>query len=318
MIEPVRSHGLSTLVMGAAIGYNVSAVRPFISSLRKSGYRGDIALIVDRPLLNSTDAVLADVILIPAKSWGFGYGARLRKSTLGRRLILAPWQLVCWLLFRALRMLPFPVPFKQALLQEFARWFYHPQLSRFLHYQSYLRHHSYDRVVLADVRDVLFQSDPFNELPAKGLAVGIEAAHSTLGSQAWNALWLRTAYGTAVLEQIGDRPVSCSGVTCGDQAAISHYLERMVREFLALGFVATFQAGDQGVHNYLLWTGRLGAFQQLHSLRSPIATLHDTDAAHLQFDRQGRLLNEDGSVVSVIHQYDRLPGLSERLMTVLL
>lgn len=303
----------STLVIGAAIGYDLNAVRPFISSLRKSGYRGDIALIVDHLLFDSTDPLLADVTRIPASSWGFGYGARLRKSTLWRQLILAPWQLCCWLLFRVLRMLPGPARFKSELMHGFARWFYHPQLSRFLHYHSFLRRHPYDRVLLADVRDVLFQADPFSELPVQGLAVSIEAAHSTLASQPWNALWLRTAYGAAVLEKIGKCPVSCSGVTYGDRAAIARYLDLMVREFFSLGWVATFQAGDQGMHNYLLWTGNLGAFQQLHSLRSPIATLHDTDATHLQFDSRGRLLNGDGSAVSVIHQYDRIPGLTERL-----
>lgn len=314
MNESNHDQSGKTLVLGAAIGYGAEDVRPFLSSLRNSGYRGDIALIADLRFMDARHPLLANVILVPATRWAFGIGSRLRKTRAGQLFVLNPWQWVCWLLLKMMDLLPINAGQRKRYRLAWAEWFYHPQLSRFFHYQRFIRLHDYQRVLLSDVRDVIFQADPFQHLPQKGLGVGMEAIHYTLSSQSWNATWVRTAYGDKALKQIGMNPVSCSGVTYGDRAAITHYVDLMVDEILGLGFHAVCQAGDQGMHNFLLWTGELGQVTRLVSLGSAVATLHDIDAHSLTFNTDGKLLNSDGSIVSIVHMYDRLPGVSERLL----
>lgn len=309
-----QSTANETLVLGAAIGYNIEHVRPFLVSLRKSGYRGDIALIVDKRVMDAQHPLLSDVILVPATRWAFGIGHHFRKSRLGQLLVMNPWQGLCWLWLRFLDLLPIPPDKRKKYQQAWAQWSFHPQLSRFFHYQRFLKQTNYQRVLLADVRDVIFQTDPFQHLPTAGLGVSMESSRYTLATQSWNALWVRTAYGVGELDRIGANLVSCSGVTYGDRAAIEHYVDLMVEEILPLGFRAVCQAGDQGMHNHLLWTNQLGSVSYLRSLDSAVATLHDNKAADLEFDASGRLLNQDGSLVSIVHQYDRLPDVADRLL----
>jgi hypothetical protein len=271
-------------------------------------------LFVDEQVMDGKHSLLADVILVPARRWAFGIGARLRRTRAGQLFVLNPWQWTCWILLRFLGLLPMPPVSRKRYQLAWAQWFFHPQLSRFFHYQRFLNSRPYARVLLTDVRDVIFQADPFQHLPESGLGVSLEAAHYTIATQSWNALWVRTAYGAQVLDRIGMNPVSCSGVTYGDNVAIGHYVDLMVDEILALGFGAVCQAGDQGMHNFLLWTGRLGQVSHLNSLNSAVATLHDTDIETLKFDEKGKLLNCDGSVVSIVHQYDRLSEIAPGLL----
>lgn len=306
------------LVIGAAIGYGIDEVFPFLSSLKRTGYQGDIALIVDDRLLKVSHPILTNVILIPAPRWALGIGAKLSRNRFGQWLLLAPWQWVNWLELRRLRRRPSQIPaHREQQARFFARGFLHPQLARFFYYHEFLSDRPYARVMLTDIRDVIFQADPFSRLSMEGLAVSMESLHYTIATQSWNALWMRTAYGSKVMKQIGQNPVSCSGVTFGERDSIRRYLELMTEEILALGFRAVMQVGsDQGVHNFLLWTGKLAPVRHLHSLQSPVATLNEADILDLRFDDSGRLLNQDCSPVAVIHQYDRPRGLAQRLSTV--
>jgi hypothetical protein len=164
------------------------------------------------------------------------------------------------------------------------------------------------------VRDVVFQRDPFLDLPRHGLAVSIETDAYTVASEPHNAMWVERVYGSGMLARIGDERVSCVGVTYGDGPAMSDYLRRFNRELMGLAPAAAGVAGaDTAIHNVLLRTGRLGEPCLLEPLQSPVATLNGIPEASVRLSRDGRLLNADGTQPSVLHQYDRLPGLRDSL-----
>lgn len=303
-----------TLVLGAGIGYDAAQLAPFVRSLRASGYRGDVTLIVAAGQLDALRAapVLAGVSLVPSANW-----ARCKTPITDRRqwrrLPWLPLQALGWAGLRVLRALGAT----DDRVDQIARRFYHPQMSRYFVYRDVLRRQRYRRVLLCDVRDVLFQSDPFATLPAQGLAVSMESSGYTLAEEIWNASWVRRAYGAPALARIGAHPVSCSGVTYGDYDSMLHYLDLMVAELRALPWRAVLDAGDQGMHNWLLWTGRLGDATRLENFSSAVATLNEVGSEHLRFDAMGRLLNRDGSIIGIVHQYDRLPKLAPRLFAAL-
>ena len=67
------------------------------------------------------------------------------------------------------------------------------------------------RVLLADVRDVVFQRDPFDFDPGGSVCCFEEEASIPLRSSPINAGWVRQAFGQAVLDEIGDDPPCCVG-----------------------------------------------------------------------------------------------------------
>jgi hypothetical protein len=90
-----------------------------------------------------------------------------------------------------------------------------PHVTRYFHYGHYLATHpGFSSVLLTDVRDVVFQGDGFRSVD-RGLFVGMENPNLTIASEIYNRGWIRDAYGDAMLERLGDRQVSCSGVTLG-------------------------------------------------------------------------------------------------------
>jgi hypothetical protein len=307
-----------TLVMGAAIGFNESQIAPFLISLRKAGYQGDVALLVDPACVRqfSASPIFSGVRLIKAAQW-IPYRFDLIKK---RPHLMKHWrrfQSVLWVLMRAVQKLPLPTALKQGLRMRIGNLVFPPSEARYFRYYRFLLSHEYTRVLITDVRDVLFQQDPFLQLPIKGLAVSMEDRRLLLADETHNSNWVRLAYGQKMLDGIGHNRISCSGVSYGDISSMRRYLQLMCEEMLGLSRYAIntgIGGTDQGIHNTLLWTGRLGDCTFLETLEGPVATLCGVPESQLQMNEDGRLLNRDGSVISVVHQYDRFPSLSAALL----
>ena len=299
-----------TLVMGAAVGYTRDRIAPFLVSLRRSGYRGDVLLLVDRTLAaQSDDPLFSDVQLLAVPQW---LATRLKLFGRSRRARLLPFyralNAVAWIGARGgIRAGLLPVRLAGLLLP--------PTESRFLFFHDFLRRRSYRRLLLTDTRDVLFQRDPFAQLDCDGLLVSFEAPALRLSDEPHNERWIRLAFGERGLAAVGSRRIACSGVTAGNGTAMARYLTAMTTALLRMPLRAVGESGvDQGIHNYLLWTGALGEVRSLEPLASAVATLGAMADADLHFDAAGRLLNRDGSIPAVVHQYDRIPRAIDTLL----
>jgi hypothetical protein len=311
-----KSSAADHVVLGAAIGLRREQVMPFVISLRRTGYSGDIVLYVDRSLARQMReaSTLYHLTLVPALQW-LPFRRRLWQHKRFMRWLWSPFQTMLW----SISMTPRLVPADHLLLRSrLSLLMYPPMDTRFIRFQRFLRTTTYTHVLLSDVRDVLFQTDPFTDLPDAGLAVSVETPRYTIATEKHNAMWLRRVYGDGLLAQIGDRRVSCVGVTLGERERIVDYLRQFCGELLALSPSAIGVGGaDTAIHNMLLWTGRLGEVQLLEPTASIVATLNAIDPVDIRLDEAGRLLNRDGSQVSVIHQYDRQPQLRESLPRIL-
>lgn len=304
-----------TIVMGSATGLAAAQVLPFLRSLRNCGYEGDVVLFVDRRLASQLrDASGAlDISLVPVRTLLPFNFARLKQH----RLAWPAWTVVqsaIWALIRLLGLFPLAGPCSRAQ-RGLAEVVCTPMDARFIRFLSFLATRNYNRVLLADVRDVLFQSDPFDQLPVEPLAVSIESRAYTIATEPHNRAWISDAYGARIVDEVGENSPSCVGVTYGGREAMASYLEQVAAELLSLSARVVRRGGaDTAVHNYLLWTGRLGAVRLLETLGSPVATLNGIPEEELHLDSSGRLTNSDGSVPSVVHQYDRQPKIAEDLL----
>lgn len=184
---------------------------------------------------------------------------------------------------------------------------------RYFLYLDFLRGSAgrFGRVLLTDVRDVVFQRDPFAFPWPDGLNLTLEDRRMTVGQCPHMTRWVEGHLGPVALRAISGNPISCSGTTVGDNDSILRYLEELTA--LLLPFTpGKFMAGyDQGVHNHLLHSGRLEPVTR-HDNAGPILTLGYKREEPVM-DGNGDVLNEAGEPAVIVHQYDRMAGLFRRM-----
>jgi len=182
-------------------------------------------------------------------------------------------------------------------------------ISRFEYYLNCLENNFLDveNIMVTDVRDVVFQSNPF----ANNLAHDIEffAEPELIGNCKHNGVWYKTVYGDIALDKVKDQYVVCVGTTIGTRSAVMEYFKKIIDEIDRLAAIdKSFWAADTVVHNYLVYDNQFSNFGINHNGEGLVSTMHHS--TKLIFNRTGQLLNNDGTVVPVIHQYDRCGPMS--------
>lgn len=279
--------------MGLATRMPQDQLRPFFLSLEKAGYRGDVCLFVkdlDRAALDFLRA--RRVNLVPFRE------AYLRPKW-ARYADLAAWFLK-------------PAQ-RRRFAEQAALTFLHPLSSRFVCFRSYLSicGSAYDHVMLADIRDVYFQRDPFAFAIPDGLSVFVEDAGKTIASCPSNSEWLRLGFGRRAVHELGDKNISCCGTVIGTTVAMDDYLARMEQVLYATKSRETI---DQAAHNWVIHRRPPPALLCFDNESGPVLTMHHLAAEKIRFDESGQVINRAGEVVNTLHQYDRHPELARKLL----
>lgn len=184
-------------------------------------------------------------------------------------------------------------------------------------------YHSHSWLMLLDARDAYFQTNPFVDVPRSstdhsddGLLYffGENTNQTRLGKSPKNRKWLERAYSQGVLDYLWDKPTICSGSTMGEQIAIEAYLRAMVNEWDETHILQ--KGADQGFHNYLYYSNKLANVKEIRSITvfdqgkgiiNNLGALRDLKLANLGlYNYKDRVVyNWDGSLSSVVHQWDR-------------
>jgi hypothetical protein len=301
------------LIIGTAKGYQWKQIEAFAHSFVAARIPAEVVLFVDRDQAAASREKLtaAGITAVPLPR------LLTERSPLLKRILhsfhAAP--LHRWLANRLGRG-PSAEP---AAILRWLHWyveFLHIACARYLHYYALLAGCTAGRpVLLTDVRDVLFQADPFPYAPSDGLLCSLETQRYTLLTQDTNRRWLDFAFGRPAWEPFANASVSCSGTTLGSLSAVRDYAACMSTTIIRLLPKIVGQDGlDQGIHNYVLYSGMVPHVRFAENLSGPFATLHGEDPALFGRDPQGRLLNSDGRPVPVLHQIDRHPALQRELV----
>eukprot|EP00667_Euglena_gracilis_P018735 EG_transcript_19965 len=137
------------------------------------------------------------------------------------------------------------------------KWAAFPLASqRYAVYLQYLRSERgrrYEKVLLTDSRDVLFQGDPF--LTLTGNATLLFAEDKRFSQSTLNRHWLSGCYPHDKVLRIVKEFIVCSGVTMGPRQPILAYLQAMAAELLRLRARVRCQSigMDQPVHNWVAY-----------------------------------------------------------------
>jgi hypothetical protein len=287
------------LILGAVEGMSWQALRPFVLSLRRTGFDGDLVLFaagLDRGTRGSLASADVQVRTL-----------RRAHVSLGRRTI-EPYDPVFHrlhahypaLIRRASKLFPDP----NAAARRMAAFVSVRDTRRFLAYLDYLSSSdvSYGNVMLTDVRDVFFQADPFGFDLGDGLNCFLEDSAETLGTQPHNRKWLQAALGRDVAQEMSGKPIVCAGVTIGPAELVLSYLEVMADFLLRLPHQAV--GLDQAVHNYVLHKGLVPGARLVPNGAGIVSTLGIVPEPRLN-----ALLG-----AAVLHQYDRHPAVTASLL----
>jgi hypothetical protein len=167
------------------------------------------------------------------------------------------------------------------------------------------------RILTTDVRDVIFQADPFTFPWPDGINCVLEDRRTTLGGCEHNARWIRGHQGEEALSRVADHTVSCSGTTVADHEGMVRYLAAMTERLLPFTPAPRMAGYDQGVHNVLVHTAALPDLT-LHDTHGPVLTLAAT-RGEPDMDDDGGVRNARGTRPVMVHQYDRKPALFARI-----
>lgn len=314
---PAVSDARRNLVLGLAWQLQMEDLELFSQSLRRVAPNADVVLLVkDASLAAQQLAADQRIQLLPLTNCYYGLcksaSQRVRKESLKRIRNYLGIKLVNFLMAAAypLVRLGYTRAECRELRREIGKLTIHTYSSRFLQYRDFLGNQSgrYDLVMLTDVRDVFFQTDPFARIPRDRLCLFQEEGPHTLGSQPRNRRWVEATFGKKTLRQIADNRIICAGITIGGFANVLGYLEAMEPELLARSPV---YIPDQAIHNVMAYTG---ALQHLNPLivkngDGPVLTVGMMAESQFVWDNSGRLVDAAGIPYSTIHQYDRHPVL---------
>jgi hypothetical protein len=163
----------------------------------------------------------------------------------------------------------------------------------------------YENVLLTDVRDVYFQDDPFSFEIGNSLYCALEGPGSMIRNCKFNGPWMLFAYGEAMLEELGDKRISCAGTTWGKVDVVLDYLVKMLREIEKTPDAKI--TIDQALHNYMIYKGVLKDVSFLKNEGGVILTMsYEKD---YKVDN-GLIRVGDNKLVKVIHQFNRYEDLN--------
>jgi hypothetical protein len=282
------------MVLTSIYRLDAKTVEPFFRSLRLSGSTGPLVVLVAeiseacRALLRRYDATVVDIEY---------NGLPLSYLSLASKLRQSPK-----VIYRAYLQGGFWKKDSSRLLINCWRYFcardYLGKLTRRPQF-----------VLLADVRDVVFQSDPFAYPFEPGLSAASECVRGTIGRSRGNLKWLWEVAGWREMRRLSDRAPICSGTTMADDATMTAYLDLMTQHMRRCYLWGLFDAIDQGLHNYFVHNRMIEPLHVFFNWNGPFLTLDSETIRPENKNRDGYLCNSDGSVVPIVHQYDRIKDL---------
>lgn len=280
---------MKNLVLGMADGYNAQELAPFVKSLRSTGFSGDLVLFVASSTARQLQSFASqhDITLVDLPWAGRLFG-RIRPLVALKRQILR----------------------EQNDLETFVadRWKHHPVVGRFSFYRQFIADNrtEYEKVLLCDVRDVVFQSDPLAvELPADICLFSEHPSHS-IGQSESNTRWIHRVFGQETLAALADKPIICGGVMLGTTEGMLSLLDQLIASMAACQSNWSLRFGlDQAALNCIAYVAGIPGAHIFGCCEGPATHLALVPAEQLGIQSDGQVLDRSGNIIPLLHQYDR-------------
>jgi hypothetical protein len=289
------------LIIGAASGYEWDQLKYWVNSIKKSGFMGTIALVGTDMSKKTIDKLLEKEVELSL------FGTQQPDGSV-------------------------KAPANNA-----------PHVERFFYLWSYLNQNrgKYDRVITTDTRDVIFQVNP--SLQLDDLLRYHELVASSEGMRYQNEPWgnanLFQSFGPYFHNRLKNELINNVGVIAGH----TYHVEGLLSMIFHLSLNRPIPIVDQAVYNFLInenpfkpityfttnddgWAIQLGTSveavkagageigQQCKDNATKFAkyTIDYEDTQPVICD-DGTVKNGRGDTFTIVHQYDRVPGLKEKV-----
>lgn len=189
---------------------------------------------------------------------------------------------------------------------------------RFYHIWKYLQDNNYFKVIITDIRDVIFQKDPSN-FKWVGSDIFYPSECISFGNEPWNKNNLIQAFPEFYTEKINDWTVYNVGTVIGFYKAMK-LLSKMI---YIMGNGRTIP-NDQAAFNIIaneVWRPQLNTGVDNMGWACQCGVVLDPEKSHLlpyvhekEFIptiKDGKVLNHYGQPYFLVHQYDRNPELKK-------
>jgi len=183
-------------------------------------------------------------------------------------------------------------------------------------YTDYLIPNSdkYNLVLSVDVRDVFFQSDPFEYYNGNKSFLGVAIEDGIL-AHGINKKWLLDAYGEKLHKTIKHQRIICVGTIWGTVDKFILFSNEMWKQLdsersLRLNII------EQAVGNYIIYHSKLfkDCLIKSENKDGPIITIKLTKDEKIYLDLNDNVLNRDGKIVAIVHQYDRKKNIVRKVL----
>ena len=178
-------------------------------------------------------------------------------------------------------------------------------------YEDFLKDNidKYNLVFTADLRDCFFQLDVFKFYNSSQSFLGMAIEDGTL-SENINKNWIINAYGSDLHETIKDERIICVGTIWGTPDKFLEFSSKMW-EKLSSNWSLTNNVIEQAVTNYLIYHDKMfnNCLLKSDNKDGRVMTIALTRPEDIRIDSQNNILNGNGEIAAVIHQYDRKPNI---------
>ena len=269
---------MKNLIIGTIANYSFSKLEPFVKSLDVLETDYDVVMMVK------------------------GVDAPTCKKLTSRGIMLIPFTDTHPYLIEG---------YDESVLPKHDNQKYSLCVKRFFMYHLFLQKNKckYKNIFLTDVRDVVFQSDPFvvmDNVERKG-ELHAFCEDITIGENRLNAKWFRVFADEDTYAEHKDKCVLCAGTILGSTKKVSELVEEMTRR---LSMHEASDGEDQGVYNYLIHTGEIDDVAVWRNRDGFILTTSAGRGAYMI--QNGAVVSLDGTMYCVLHQYDRVAELRKK------
>lgn len=289
------------LIIGSAVGYTWDQLKPLINSLKAIEFQGSVVLVGSDMTKETIERLTENGVEL------YLYGQKKENGDIAS---------------------------SKSLMPHVERFFY---INEFLK-KNFSR---FNRVVMVDTRDVIFQSDPFEWLDTNLTMHNIVASGEGMRycNEPWGNSNLFQAFGPFVHKELKDNLIYNVGVVAGFTADML-FLTSMLFQ---LSLNRPIAIVDQAVYNYLIksvpycddvyftsnadtWAVNLGTAKlAVQAGNGDLGAHYVSDEKFRQQyfmnyeDHQpnvvdGVVQNHNDRPFCIVHQYDRVPGLKEKIL----
>lgn len=265
---------MKNLILTSGSGYKFYHLQPFLDTLVSTGYQDEVVFFVS----DTDDTTLLKLKKYPINVIQFTYDYPYLPNNPN-----------------VAEHIPAPLDFVP-----------HPKTIRYILYLAYLKAHEnqFENIMVTDVRDVIFQKDPFDFQIGNKIYGYLEDDRQMIKDNYFNANWIKEAFGSKAFGDIGNKPIVCSGITIGNYLLMVDYLEKLTHYIINV--VKDKGCKDQGIHNYLIHTNQVKQVELIPDDEGPVSTISSyKDVTDVLLDKTKQVRSKQGQLVNVVHQYDR-------------